>query len=425
MRLAVKRRCAGWHMNQTDQTQHTDQMNQVPPLSFCLAVVLALAPFACASPPSPSLPEQPFAELTGPHSVGVRDFLFVEDRPEPFTADPDDRRRLLVRVWYPAVIGAEDEPAPYVPEPGEFGGAETFSSVLHVRTRGFEDAAPDPSGGSGGRYPVLLFNPGGGWTRLSDTFWTEQLASHGYVVFAVDHQGFNQTVAFPDGTRFAADQLAFPAEQGDLEADARAAWAHLEQHHFPLWLEDCRSLLDRIEAMAANEGDDLGRLLDVERIGAFGWSFGGALAVQLSRDDARIDAAVNGDGQLFGDVARTGTPRPVLLMHGEPDEVPPEQQEVLERLMAEVEGNFALLRERSPQVWEVTLRGASHGSFSDLVLAGPVGEGRLGAARGHEIINQLSLAFFGRHLKGEASPFLESVENMTAAFPEALDVHLP
>jgi hypothetical protein len=133
-------------------------------------------------------------------------------------------------------------------------------------------------------------------------------------------------------------------------------------------------------------------------------------------------AAIDGDGQLFGDVAQTGTPKPVLLLHSQPDPVPPDQQAVLDRLMAEVEANFAALRAHSPQVWEVTLRGASHGSFSDLVLASPPAPDRLAAERGHELINALSLAFFDRHLKGSGGDLLDQIE---ANFPEAMDVSRP
>ena len=229
---------------------------------------------------APAVPEQPFAELTGPHAVGVRDLYLVdEQRGEPFTSDPEDRRRLPIRVWYPATVSDGDTPARYVPDLGEFPGNPTFEGLGHVVTRGFADAQPDRSAES---YPVLLFNPGGGWTRLSDTFWTEQLASHGYVVFAVDHSGFNQSVVFPDGSGFEADQHGFPAETGDMLEDARASWRYLDEHHFPLWLADSSAVLDYVEELAAEPGGAFADLMDLSRVGALGWSFGGATAVQLT-----------------------------------------------------------------------------------------------------------------------------------------------
>ncbi len=375
------------------------------------------------------IPERPFSELGGPYDVGVRDLFWVDgERDEPFTSDSEDRRRYLVRVWYPARLRPEDSLARYVPDPAEFDDAESFAGLEHVRTRGYADAEPNEAEGP---YPVLIFNPGGGWTRLSDTFWTEQLTSHGYVVFALDHPGFNQSVVFPDGYRFAADRLPFPEETGDLLRDAHAAWSHLDEHHFPIWQADSRSLLDRIEEMNADPESPFRALLDLDRIGAFGWSFGGATAVQLSRDDPRVKAAVDGDGQLFGDVARTGTPRPVLLLHSEPDSVPAgdtatgeenRRATAMAELIAEVEANYRSLRAGSPQVWRVSIRGASHGSFSDLALMSPPSPGVIDPRRGHEIINALSLAFFDRTLKGAPGILLDRIES---DIPEAFEVSRP
>jgi hypothetical protein len=47
--------------------------------------------------------------------------------------------------------------------------------------------------------------------------------------------------------------------------------------------------------------------LDLSRIGMMGWSFGGATAMQMSRNDPRVKALVDQDGQLFGDVRDKGT----------------------------------------------------------------------------------------------------------------------
>jgi dienelactone hydrolase len=376
---------------------------------------------------SPAIAEQPFAELTGPHQVGVKDLFFVDsDRDETFTSDPDDRRHLLVRVWYPALLLGGEEPARYVPDPAEFPGNETFEGLKHVRTRGYADAEIDRTQAP---YPVLLFHPGGGWTRLSDTFWTEQLASHGYVVFAVDHPGFNQSVVFPDGYEFEPDQLGFPEETGDLLADARAFWGHLDDHHFPVWLQDSVAVLDFIEELQSDAMSDFFGSLDNGRIGALGWSFGGATAVQLTTLDERVKVAVDGDGQLFGDVAETGTKAPVLLLHSGEDpsavgESASEEERALAplmaQLMAEVESNNRLLVERSPEVWRVSIRDTTHGSFSDLVLADPAASDS--AARAHEIIQSLSLAFFDRFLRDLPAPLLDNIER---EIPETFDVSRP
>lgn len=47
-----------------------------------------------------------FPRPTGPYEIGTVTYHWVDaERPEVFTADPDDRRELMVQVWYPAQGG--------------------------------------------------------------------------------------------------------------------------------------------------------------------------------------------------------------------------------------------------------------------------------------------------------------------------------
>ena len=165
-----------------------------------------------------------------------------------------------------------------------------------------------------------------------------------------------------------------------------------------------------------------------------GWSFGGATSVYLSRDDPRVRAAVDLDGQLFGDVEETGTTRPFLLFHGgvEPEAPPPEegddegvdveekaraQAEAMQELIGIVESNYRSLIDRSTgDRYRVTVDGATHGHFSDLVLFIPPAPGQLDARRAYEILNVLTLQFFDKYLRGRPAPLLE-VEGQP--FPEA------
>jgi len=53
----------------------------------------------------------------GPYMIGTQDQYLVDtSRPEWFTADPNDHRELLVRVWYPAGPSANTPVQPYWPE---------------------------------------------------------------------------------------------------------------------------------------------------------------------------------------------------------------------------------------------------------------------------------------------------------------------
>jgi predicted dienelactone hydrolase len=352
-----------------------------------------------------SVPEHPFVALKGPYAVGVHEFLWIDQkRDEQFTQDPNDRRHVLARIWYPAESVGGD-PAPYIYEPKEFGEAPLYKLLNGVKTNSVTDA---PIAKKPGRFPVLLYQPGGGMARFTATFVTEQLASYGYVVVSCDHAGFDPTVLFPDGYAFKADRMLAPVPTGKLEDDAPKSWEWLGNNIFPTWTADASFTLDQIVALDRTPGQRFQHRLDLSRIGMFGWSFGGATSLQMSKDDPRIKAAVDQDGQLFGDVAAKGTTKPIMLMHhGAVDQAPnAADQPALVKLMQDVEEqNRSLLAHSTADRYEVTLANTQHGHFSDLLLAYPPKD-QLDPRRAHEIIVAYTLAFFEKYLNGRDSTLL-------------------
>ncbi|RRB04379.1 dienelactone hydrolase [Larkinella rosea] len=140
--------------------------------------------------PGDLLPDAPELAPRGSFGVGVRtlklihkaqlDVLHTKDGTSP-TYD----RPLTVEVWYPAkipagkaqlvtyeeVLGRANDPKrPLVPY--TFGG------------RALRDAEPDPAGGT---FPLVIVSHGYPGSRLLLTYLTENLASKGYVVAAIDH----------------------------------------------------------------------------------------------------------------------------------------------------------------------------------------------------------------------------------------------
>jgi predicted dienelactone hydrolase len=365
----------------------------------------------------PKFPERPFTASLGPYRVGTREFDWTDSsRGEPYTKNPADHRRVVVQVWYPAQPSNGVEPAPYLLRPEEFADQRGARAVKKVRTNSVLDA---PIVTSDSAFPILIYNHGGSWTRWSATFSTEWLASQGYVVFSVEHFGFNQTVRFPDGTEFKSDTLAFPKETGQGEKDALASWDYLDRSVFPVWEADARFTLDRVFELARNPGPFQGRL-DTTRVGAFGWSLGGATGVQLSADDPRIKAVVDHDGQLFGDVREKGTPRPIMLLHHGRDDAldyPEKDRPAIRKLIAMTDAWDSTARIHSTADWfEVKVADTEHGNFSDLTLFYPVRKGQLDPRRAHEIINAYTLAFFDHYLKGRPSDLLTGP---SSRFPEA------
>ena len=362
-----------------------------------------------ASPHHP-VAERPFEKPGGPFAVGTIDSLLVDSsRDEILSRDPSDKRRVLVQVWYPA--GATGETAPYIRRREEFGGFAGFDSVLHVRTNSFDGAALVKNRE---RFPVLIYSHGGSWSRFTGTFTTEWLASYGYIVVAIDHNGFNKSVLFPDGYRLVHDTLTFPVPGNkDRRADALASWDYLDRQMFPLWIGDAQFVLGQLEAW--NRGGRFRDRLDLSRIGMLGFSFGGAAAVEMAVRDPRIRAVIDQDGQLFGQARSTGTSRPVMFLHNAGSAAPDTSE-----LGGMVKGWTRDFTARSTgPVYDITIARTHHGHFSDLSLLLYQSVFRdtmwINPHRAHQIINAYTLAFFDRFLRDKPSELLSST---TSPFSE-------
>ena len=379
-------------------------------------------PTLSSVPDAPSIPERPFPEPTGVYSVGMTDYFWTDDsREEIFTKVRDDSRNILVRAWYPTITHSGKK-AMYVSNLSEFGTNKDFDKVQHVRTSAIRGSPPVRSAG---RFPVLIYNHGGGWTRFTSTFTTEELASHGYVVFSVGHNGFNKTQLLPNGESIKVDTLSSPEPTGDLLKDALTYWDYLDEHHFPQWVADARFVIDKITEL--NEEGRFNKILDLDKIGMYGWSFGGATSIKACIVDERIKAAVDHDGQLFGDAEKEVIKAPFMLFHsgimpeapkGKDDQESRKNKKIMDELIKMVSANDQQLKTRSKNDWyDVTIKGAAHGHFSDLVLLYPEYAGDLKAFRAYEIINSLTVSFFDYYLKKEPSKLLD---NPKTIFPEVI-----
>lgn len=244
---------------------------------------------------------------TGPYSVGVTDKHLVDSgRADPW--HPEQRRELMVQVWYPATVDQESPSAPWMP-PGGRQAQESYLSDLGVPegswTLAPSHSHPDaPAVDDHGRFPILLNSPGMTDTTGWSTAQAEDLASHGYVVVAIEHTYEAFSVHFPDGREIRSEvPLDSPQEV-------------LRDVLVPNRVADARFVLDRLTGPEPDLPPGLADALDVSKIGMFGHSLGGSTTAQAMHDDARILAGVDLDGPILGSVAEDGLDRPLLMPAG-------------------------------------------------------------------------------------------------------------
>lgn len=376
---------------------------------------------------------------SGPYAIGTREIHLTDSsRAEFFTEAGDDRREILVRVSYPADDGGLEQladdmiPSIAALAVGWFWPNPTTASWGAMRTHAKRDA---PIAMAQQRYPVLIFSHAMGGYPEQNTALVEQLASHGYVVMAVNHAFLSSGMRFangsmigleilrhpnpfPNGAQQRRDEQALQAELADPRrttaerADLVHRLAAVNPSSTKRWAEihalmsgDQRFLLDSLRSLPPQLADRL----DLDRVGVFGMSSGGTATHITCAVDSRCRAGLNMDGF-----------QPLLL------DLPPLRASFMHMSRATVFTN-AIAHERSQAAsYVVRVEGAEHLSFTDDVLTlhrlkalGRFGSGLLGTVdsqRMVQLVNDYALAFFDEGLLGRPDSILEG---LAQRYPEA------
>lgn len=267
----------------------------------------------------------------------------------------------------------------------------------------------------GGR-PVVLYSHGLGGHRGEATALVEDLASRGYIVVAIDHIHDAVAVELPDG-RLETGAIPELTEDNEVQLTTKAIESRVA---------DTRFVLDQLAAINRGDSPDHERrplprglrgAFDLDHVGMFGHSDGGATTAHAMRVDARITAGVNLDGTLWTPAARAGSDRPLLLF-GKQD---------LDRFQATTWAAF-LTNQRGPTL-QLNLTGSTHATFEDFAILLPqaapilgIGPDELGAVvgtidgrRALAILRAYANAYFDTYLRHRDSHLLNGP---SARYPE-------
>jgi len=364
-----------------------------------------------------------FPPPTGPYAIGTVTYHWVdEDRPEIFAADADARRELLVQVWYPAKETPASPRAPYMPEADAVAPAlarflgvsgSTLDWLKDVTTNAvafapIADAIPE--------FPVLIMLVGiKGSYRQIQTFQVEELASHGYVVVALDQPYVVTMVVFPDGREAAYDDRWDPPHSAFMDA------------HIPYLAHDVIFTLDQLGSLdrADPHGSVTGRL-DLERVGLVGHSMGAVVASEACHLDGRPRAALLEEAFMPSDVLRDGLNLPTMFITRDADTMRLERRTAGGWPDSDIRETLDTMRsvyERLPRDgYYLQVPGMFHLDMTDApffssLVSWPGFTGPIGGDRAHQIINAYSVAFFDRHLRAQPSPLLDGPSER---FPEVV-----
>ncbi|MFT5682183.1 MAG: putative dienelactone hydrolase [Myxococcota bacterium] len=294
---------------------------------------IAEDPYADLAFPPAGPNHAPDASTWGPFPVGVTT-LWLTD-PER-TLDDGSPRIIPVEVWYPSA-STEGElrtyaVADFVPE--ERLAVEDIDpeQLPWLTSTSLDESEPDTAHGP---YPLVVFSHGNGGMRLQSMFFTEYLASHGYVVASPDHIG--NTLA----------DLLIPGESG-LSSTADS---------FLYRPDDIRMVVDRLRG-----SDDPAPVSDGDW-GIAGHSLGAWTALHAAGEEEGIAVTIAQappDIQLA--LAGTGTApdeleMPVMIQAGTADQI-------LD-YATNADPSFDLM---APPSLMATYFDAGHFTFSDLCI---------------------------------------------------------
>jgi len=343
-----------------------------------------------------------------------------------------------LRVWYPAEPGPGDQLIPlsdkerteaYV-QAGVFDSSILTEWALEP-THSFLKVPPARTKNP---YPVILYSSSG--VMNANIFLSEELASHGYVVFSIGHpywcefyydaQGkiipfdknneYYQQLWKEEGSQRAKEikekitRAKSIKDKLDLYKELNQAMP-TEVSDLRLWSDDIGFIIDQLKEMNSKSGFFKG-VLDVNRIGLIGYSKGGAAAGQycLNQDD-RCKAGINLGGFMFGDIVKENLKKPFLIM----EHIEPWCPDCLPI------GKFFFQRAES-SAYMVNIRNALHGNFTDLSVAKKYikPEGVLGTIEGEKFLKIMKYyvsTFFDKYVKEEPGMV---IKDLSREYPEVI-----
>lgn len=299
---------------------------------------------------------------TGPFVVGRTTYLWSDAaQAELLAPQPGSKRELLAWIWYPAAPPQLSQTVDdYLPAPWRTALGRQLGPLTQFLTRdlsrvhpcSFRDAEVSLQRQA---YPVVLMRAGLAALTTDYTILAEDLASHGYVVVGFDAPYRSFVVVLPDGRVFAR------AHQNNADLLSGSEQQHLANQLVQAWTADMGFALDQLERLNTSDpsGRFLGRL-DMQRIGVFGHSLGGAEALQFCHDDSRCKAGIDVDGAPLGSVVGEGVTQPFMFLLSDHEAEPDSETRP-------VKANIRSIYDRLPsdRRLEIVIRGANHYMFSD------------------------------------------------------------
>jgi len=345
-------------------------------------------------------PIKPLPAPSGEYKIGLRILELGMDKKELASEDPNEKRRLLLDIWYPAESTDGYERSYWLREPIYFEAIEGTHDIPRaltehagqVRTNSYLDA---PTLKKEKGYPVVLLFPGTPALVSLYFNYAEALASNGYIVVGVEQTYANIAVQFDDKAvvydRSAEGDFVNRISQAESE-DLKI------QETFQYLSEDIDWIKKYLKALNSGiEYPDFEGIFDLGNLVLLGHSGGGGIVILRAIEDEDVKAVVTLDPAIFPlseELLSKGMDAPLFITMSEEWR----EQEKYEKL-------DILMNSNRNKLYAYEIDGINHADYAMIDYLSPIAkmigssEGYFGRG-GEKIMRRAVLSFLNEVIKG-------------------------
>jgi len=274
-------------------------------------------------------------------------------------------RLINVQVWYPADSNESNKNYPLAPYYYEIDSthkklghwtAEDYQFVSKIKTNSYVN---HPISTDQSKFPVILLSPSLGGNISQYTYYAEYLAERGFIVVGVNHLYESEYVVDNNMNVFPAN-LTFHDSLKLLDIPSQITAEKYREvkgaRHLVLG-EDLIFCLNKLEEI--NQSEFSGQL-DLQNIGAFGHSIGGAASIYASYLDERFDVILDIDGTPPTIALKNGINAPFMFI----EDLTDYKNHKGYKKMHQRRSSFCEIN--SADSYRILIGGINHNSFLDI-----------------------------------------------------------